>query len=180
MAFILSFTNSEVFDLNERIYESVMEKEKKNDYWFISYCLPAENDEEDNCLDEAVLKKLSIMLNGLINVGTVNCNYETSLCSLLKPPSSNVFYKELPKKLNKEMMMGIEHIKIESTLYKEIAQKLMAFLPDVNLLNGENFENVKNSLADGTGKPWLIQFVLNYQENSDVDLKKINNLLNGS
>jgi hypothetical protein len=177
MNFILSFTNSNVFDLNERVFEKELEN-KKNDYWFISYCLPAENDddEDNNCLDEMILKKLSIMLNGLINVGTINCNYEKNLCSqILKPPSSNVFYKELPKKETKS-----EHVVIESTLYKEIAQKLMTFLPDVNLLNGEDFENVQKSLADDTGKPWLIQFVSNYQENSDVDLKKINNLLNSS
>ena len=59
MNFILSFTNSNVFDLNERVFEKELEN-KKNDYWFISYCLPAENDDEEdnNCLDEMILKKL--------------------------------------------------------------------------------------------------------------------------
>ena len=184
MKFVLSFTSSDVLDFSESTFERIVNKKHKNNFWFVSYCLPDDDGErgDENCLDELVLRKLSIMLNGLVNVGTINCNYEKNLCSLLKPPSSNIFYRQLPKVMNKESMSQVEHIKIESNSYKEIAQKLLAHLPDVNLLNGANFEDIKKSLAeegDGNSKPWLIQFVLNYQENSDLDLKKIPGLLNG-
>jgi hypothetical protein len=136
MKFALSFTNSNVVDLDEHTFETVI-NEKNNNNWFISYCLPTdENDDfeaENNCLDDLVLKKLSIMLNGLVKIGTVNCNYEKNLCKRLKPTCPNVFYKEL----NEET---IEFLKIESSSYKDIAQRLLSFLPDVNLLDINKFE----------------------------------------
>ena len=139
MKFVLSFTNSDVFDLSEYTYENILNRQKIG-YWFISYCLPeADENDNGNCLDELVLKKLSIMMNGLVNVATINCNYEKNLCAWLKPSSPNLFYKELPTKMNQKID-NIEQTKIESSSYKEIAQKLLSFLPDVNLLNGEKLE----------------------------------------
>ena len=99
--------------------------------WFISFCGLNEDDQE--CLDELVLKKLSIMMNGIVKVASLNCHLSPDRCSKLKPLSSNVFYPS-----------GIEdtsaQITIDNLAYKEIAQVLLKHLPEVNILNEETFQ----------------------------------------
>lgn len=147
LKYALSFTNANVHDISERSYEKIMSKKLNNNYWFISYCLNTndydygdENVDEYNCLDDLILKKLAIILNGLVNIGRINCNYEQSLCTKLKPKSPNVFYmNNLSEKLN-EIKTDIEQIKIDSNVYKTIASKLLQYVPDVQLLSEEMFQ----------------------------------------
>ena len=155
LKFALSFASGNVYDLSSTSrYETRINKKETKTSYLIAYCLSNsksfnENENEDelnydlNCLDELVQRKLAIMLHGLVKVAYIDCNKndaELNLCNKLKPKWSApiVLYTKLPD-LNAENLT-IESIDILASDYKNIVQKVLSHLPDVNVLSEENFK----------------------------------------
>ena len=166
--------------------------------WLISFCLPASVDNEQeqlnhelNCLDELVMRKLAIMLHGLVRVATVNCNKKSArenLCPVLEPNAATpiLFYTNtLPNITRKNEPADDESYKsvpIVTADYKLIVESILAYLPALRELDQAEFEAILASLRDreASERPWLIQFVQNYQADQDLELKKLPSLLKPS
>ena len=159
----LSFAKGKTYDLSDHgLYVSQLgEKEQKP--WLISYCLSSDGNDatetsenelnyELNCLEESVQQKLSIMLNGLAKVGSVDCTRKETrdrICKKIKPSRSAplVYYAQLPN-ITKQISgtaageqaphaVGTE---IHTTDYKQIAQYILSLMPDIQVLNHESFQ----------------------------------------
>ena len=145
---------------------------------------------EMNCLDEPVQRKLAIMLFGLARVGSINCNRNEAkekICSVLKPKRSSpiLFYSKLPdisETRNAEVEFSIVKHDILTVDYKKIVEKVLNLLPDVRELNQDEFKNVLDDLRDKEKnvRPWLIQFVNDFQPGQDLELKKLPPILSKS
>ncbi len=105
--------------------------------WFISFCLVDEEDDSDmNCLDDSILQKLSIMMNGLVNVGLVDCNSDKDLCRQLKPQSPNLLFTNL-KQIGEQQD---ETFVVGELNHKDIASALLRHLSDLPLFSSETFQ----------------------------------------
>lgn len=131
--FALSFASGNVFNIdNLEKYNNL----KSNKPWLFVYCLSNNADSEEelnhelNCLEEISLRKLTIMLNNLVNVANINCASDSTidLCSKLKPNLSRpiLFYSYLP---NLETNQP-EPIPISFSEHNKIYQQILTFLPD--------------------------------------------------
>ena len=60
-------------------------------------------------------------------------HFSPSICKKLKPQSINVFYGDL--KANRS-----EQMRVDKLSYKEIAQDLLQYLPDIQLLDNDAFQ----------------------------------------
>lgn len=147
--FALSFTKGKSIDLNDNSYLNQLNSNDKP--WLISFCLNS-NDNDDlnyelNCLDDTIKRKIAIMLNGLVNVASVECNSDLNqICSKLKPIRSNpiALYSHLPR-LDTDKEEVVVNL-ITSTDYKQIAQQVMSYLPDLTLLDQDSFKVIINSI----------------------------------
>lgn len=199
MKFVLKFANGKVNELNSyESYVSHLKDEKRQLPWFISFCLTSDDssqqsaDEHDNelnyelnCLEDSVQRKLAIMLNGLVNVGSISCDRKEArerICSRLKPKRSSplVFYDRLPNiTKSDESDAEVKRKEVHSTDYKVIAQFIMSSLPDIRELNENEFKQILENLRDKSKeeKPLLVQFVFTYDTINDIELKKLPHLL---
>uniref|UniRef100_A0A1I7XRW6 Thioredoxin domain-containing protein n=1 Tax=Heterorhabditis bacteriophora TaxID=37862 RepID=A0A1I7XRW6_HETBA len=84
--------------------------------WIVDFC-----DETDSCLSTINRRKLAAMLNGLVNVGTINCRMEAELCKTLMRTQEVVFY---PAKLINHKTEKI----LDSLDPKEISEKVISYL----------------------------------------------------
>jgi DnaJ homolog subfamily C member 10 len=174
--FAFSFTKGELINLNTNSMQV-----KNNLPWLISFCLKSSDEEEAvdlnyelNCLDDSIKKKLSIMLNKLVNVASIDCDSVNDVkCKHLNPSRSNpiAFY------LNIEENTNIKYI--TTTDYKQINQMVLTYLPDIEFLDEKRFSSILDNLKYRTGleKPWLIQFVNDFQRNQDIELRKLPSFL---
>ncbi|CAF0707832.1 unnamed protein product, partial [Brachionus calyciflorus] len=186
MKFALSFASGNIHELNLDSYKKIQNSDKP---WLLSFCLSANSDSDEelnyelNCLDEMTLRKLAIMSHGLVNVAHIDCVKQENkdLCSNLKPKLSEpiVFYNSLP---NLDTQTQANSIPITITNYKKIFEQILTLLPDNKILEEtdlkEILENLRNK--DKNEKPWLMQFVENYDKNKDLEFKKLPNLLGDS
>ncbi len=203
LKFALSFAQGKVIHLNDvDAYKTQMAKtQSSNDAkpWLISFCISTheENEDEDvselnyelNCLDDMIKLKLSIILDGLVNVASVECsnkNQKENLCKLLKVPRSSplMFYDNLAVIQSQQEHESEQQIKSEKILtsdYKQIVKLIYSYLPELNALSEENFNQILANLRDKNKQetPWLIQFV-NNDQNKDNELKKLPTLLGPS
>ncbi len=198
--FALSFASGNVYDLSTLDRYQAQVKKNASKPWLISYCLPSQGIDEEsddhghelnyelNCLDESVLQKLAIMLHRLVRVGFVNCNRKEArekLCPLLKPKVSNpiVFYSNTIPNISKESTdESYKSIEIVTSNHKLIVDAILSYLPESREINEEKLNLVLSNLRDKNKyeKPWLIQFVNNYEPGSDLELKKLPSLLQPS
>jgi hypothetical protein len=198
LKYALSFANGVYYDLHGNTFDSIVTK-TPNKMWFISFCMTNDEDDDLNCLDEAILQKLSIMMNGLVNIGLINCNYDRDLCDKLKPPSANLLFRNLKKIDDKQD----EIIEITELNHKDIASTMLRYMTDLPLLDAIAFDvsllvclnfrffsmdskrcsfeqKALEDLKAKQSKAWLIQFMFDYESSStDLELKKLPSFLTG-
>lgn len=126
-------------------------------------------------------RKLAIMLHGLVKLGYINCNKaeaKDKLCLQLKPKLSAplVYYPSLPR-LNSDQNDFVS-IEIKTSDFRKILQQILGYMPDVKQVEEKEFtmilENLRNT--EKYEKPWLIQFVNDFQQNQDLELRKLPNM----
>ena len=191
--FALSFTQGSVIELTNTVsYNSQLSASTKP--WLISFCLSSQEEASDdtselnyelNCLEQSVVLKLAIILKGLVNVGTIDCNNPTtweSICVLLKPKRATPlqYFARLPDINQPEIELSSETI--QTSDYKQIARIVLTYLPEINLLDGNTFDKILANLRNmnGNEKPWLIEFVNEYKPHQENELKKLPALLGSS
>jgi DnaJ family protein C protein 10 len=177
MQYALSFTSGTFFKLTSKKFDSVL-TQKANKKWFISFCLLPSSESEsadETCLEDNALKKISVMIDGHVNVGSVNCKLSQSVCDRLKPTSSNMYYQNL-KALDDVQEEAVE---IQGLNYKDVASVLMTFLPDLKMLESEAFEQILVDIKTKKSRPWLIHFVFNHDQKADHELRKLSSLMDG-
>lgn len=188
----LNFAKPKVNSLNKKDYY-MKHFNKQNEStnkkpWLISYCLSSNDDDDNindvelnyelNCLEEIVNQKISITLDGLVNIGSIDCTKESSkeICSKLKPQRDNpiLYYSQLPSL--DENNDDLKVTPIQSSDYKEISKKILEDLPSESELSEEKFNDILANLKnpDKFEKTWLILFVdSGYKPGSNLDLKKL-------
>nr|XP_020755169.1 dnaJ homolog subfamily C member 10-like [Odocoileus virginianus texanus] len=133
--------------------------------WLITFC-----SEGSDCLTSQTRLRLSGMLDGLVNVGWVDCATQDNLCKSLDITTSTTAYFPPGATLNNKEKSGI--LFLNSLDAKEIYLEIMHNLPDFELLSA-------NTLQDRLAHHrWLLFFHFGQNENSnDPELKKLKTLL---
>jgi DnaJ homolog subfamily C member 10 len=190
---VMSLTKGKVVNLSK--YNDILEKEERDRKeekqvlpWLINYCLTSdENNDKDsinyelNCLDDIILHKLAIMMNGFVQVGRLNCNEEPKACSKLNPPKHNplVYSKTLQDQSDDQ-----NRVLISTSDYKMIFRVLLNLMPDIETIDLDSFNEVLANLKvfDKKEKPILIQFVNGDQNNNsdDLEMRKLPSILEPS
>ncbi|XP_038607283.1 dnaJ homolog subfamily C member 10 [Tachyglossus aculeatus] len=131
--------------------------------WLITFC-----SEGGDCLSSQTRLKLAGMLDGLVNVGWMDCATQGELCDNLDITSSTTAYFPPGATLtNKGSVLFLNSLDS-----KEIYVEIMKHLPDFELLSAGSLED---RLAHHR---WLLFFQFGKSENSNVhELKKLKNLL---
>lgn len=132
--------------------------------WLINIC-----SKDRDCLTSQTLLRISGMLEGLVNVGWIDCATQENICESFDNKASVALY--LPPGVisdNKED----QSIVIDSLDAKEIYLEVMQNLPDFDLLSANTIED---RLAHHR---WLLFFYFGKNEKTnDPELKKLKTLL---
>nr|XP_036856130.1 dnaJ homolog subfamily C member 10 [Manis javanica] len=133
--------------------------------WLITFCSKG-----GDCLTSQTRLRLSGMLDGLVNVGWMDCATQDNLCKSLDITTSTTAYFPPGATLNNKEKSSI--LFLNSLDAKEIYLEIMHNLPDFELLSANTLED---RLAHHR---WLLFFHFGKNENSnDPELKKLKTLL---
>lgn len=133
--------------------------------WLITFCSKG-----GDCLTSQTRLRLSGMLDGLVNVGWMDCATQDNLCTSLDITTSTTAYFPPGATLNNKEKSNI--LFLNSLDAKEIYLEIMHNLPDFELLSANTLED---RLAHHR---WLVFFHFGKNENSnDPELKKLKSLL---
>uniref|UniRef100_A0A5F8GV01 DnaJ homolog subfamily C member 10 n=1 Tax=Monodelphis domestica TaxID=13616 RepID=A0A5F8GV01_MONDO len=123
-----------------------------------------------DCLSSQTRLKLAGMLEGLVNIGWMDCGTQGNLCKSLDITSSTTAYFPPGATLTNKEKGGVLFLK--SLDAKEIYMEIMHHLPDFEILSADS---LKDRLAHHR---WLLFFQFGKNENSNVhDFKKLKFLL---
>ena len=161
--FLVSFLPDRMVELWEGNLNKFSQLEKSN-AWLVVFC-----EEAESCMNNNDKRLLGAMLDGLVNLGSVDCNLDKEVCDKLRgsqEDASILFFSS-----------GLEDkspIRLESSIdeFKNIAEEVLKNLPDVTKLNKESFDEMKNRLKNDIGPSWLIHFV-NGDIGDELHYKKI-------
>lgn len=139
--FALSFSSGSVHNVKSLDTYLKLETDKP---WLFAYCLTNSADSveelnhELNCLEEMSLRKLAIMLNGLVHVANIDCTSSTDICSKLKsnPSTPILFYFSLPD-LNDDQQKSMS---VSFSEHDKIYQQVLGFLPDNSQLEEKDLK----------------------------------------
>uniref|UniRef100_A0A158R4Y1 DnaJ homolog subfamily C member 10 n=1 Tax=Syphacia muris TaxID=451379 RepID=A0A158R4Y1_9BILA len=153
--FAMSRVSAEVHYIKNSNYKALTEEWDQYAFrpWVVDFC-----DEHDNCLSVTNRRKLSIMLEGVANVGTVNCIdgvSEDNLCDKLKRTSGIVYYpaRKMDVKSGKEIL---------SLDPKEIVTTVLNYLPGLNKLEDAEVERIISATMGGVSGGSLNSGILVY------------------
>ncbi|XP_048664930.1 dnaJ homolog subfamily C member 10 [Marmota marmota marmota] len=133
--------------------------------WLITFCSKG-----GDCLTSQTRLRLSGMLDGLVNVGWMDCATQDNLCKSLDITTSTTAYFPPGATLNSKEKNSI--LFLNSLDAKEIYLEIIRNLPDFELLSASTLED---RLAHHR---WLLFFYFGKNENSDdPELKKLKTLL---
>ncbi|XP_027721736.1 dnaJ homolog subfamily C member 10 [Vombatus ursinus] len=133
--------------------------------WLITFC-----SKTGDCLSSQTRLKLAGMLDGLVNVGWMDCGTQGELCKSLDITSSTTAYFPPGATLTNKEKGGV--LFLNSLDAKEIYFEIMRHLPDFEILTADS---LKDRLAHHR---WLLFFQFGKNENSNThDFKKLKFLL---
>ncbi|XP_071076775.1 dnaJ homolog subfamily C member 10 isoform X2 [Desmodus rotundus] len=133
--------------------------------WLITFC-----SKEGDCLTSQTRLRLSGMLDGLVNVGWMDCATQANLCTSLDITTSTTAYFPPGATLHNKEKSSV--LFLNSLDAKEIYLEIMHNLPDFELLSADTLED---RLAHHR---WLLFFYFGENGNStDPELKKLKTLL---
>ncbi|XP_029641498.1 dnaJ homolog subfamily C member 10 [Octopus sinensis] len=157
--YALANVQANVFTLYPSNFKS--ETTERNLPWLINYCSG-----DGDCLSSNTELKVATMLESLVNVGTVNCDRHSSLCSKMGASDGVYFYKLGEVEKDKGMA-------ISSLVAQEVAHEVLLQLPDVTLLNEEQLQNIRHENEENTA--WVVHFF--DKDEVNLELRKIPSLL---
>ncbi|XP_074071658.1 dnaJ homolog subfamily C member 10 [Macrotis lagotis] len=133
--------------------------------WLITFC-----SKKGDCLSSQTRLKLAGMLEGLVNVGWMDCGTQGELCKSLDIMSSTTAYFPPGATLTNKEKGGV--LFLNSLDAREIYFEIMHHLPDFEMISADS---LKDRLAHHR---WLIFFQFGKNENSNAhDFKKLRFLL---
>ncbi|XP_020663430.3 dnaJ homolog subfamily C member 10 isoform X1 [Pogona vitticeps] len=133
--------------------------------WLITFCAA-----HGDCLTSQTRLKLAGMLEGLVNVGWMDCSTQGELCDNLDISSSTTAYFPPGATLTNNDKGGV--LFLNTLDAREIYQEVMQHLPDFEMMSAST---VKDRLAHHR---WLIFFQFGQTSKSEAhDLKKLRFLL---
>ncbi|NXV72388.1 DJC10 protein, partial [Atlantisia rogersi] len=133
--------------------------------WLITFCA-----ESGDCLSYQTRLKLAGMLEGLVNVGWMDCGTQGELCENLDISSSTTAYFPPGATINNKEKGGV--LFLSSLDAREIYQEVMQHLPDFEIISAESLED---RLAHHR---WLLFFHFGGNDKSNVqEFKKLKFLL---
>uniref|UniRef100_A0A9J7Y4X0 DnaJ homolog subfamily C member 10 n=1 Tax=Cyprinus carpio carpio TaxID=630221 RepID=A0A9J7Y4X0_CYPCA len=164
--FAMQFVKSKVTELWQgNIFNEIDRAFAERISWLITFCA-----DTGDCLEPQTRRKLAGMLDGLVNVGWMDCSKQADLCdsfeittstTALFPPGSSLAQKG-------------SAMFIQSLDTKEIYAQVLQHLPDLEILTKSSFEH---KLAHHR---WLISFSFGHNDLASHEYKKLKALLKGS
>ncbi|CAI5438897.1 unnamed protein product [Caenorhabditis angaria] len=154
--FVIQRLKSEVLHLTSDNLKALSEEWEpyKDLPWIIDFC----GGDNYECLSSTTRRKLSAMLDGLCNVGTIDCNNEEKLCSKFKQSSGVVYFPE--RSITPE-----KQINIESMDAQEIAQNVINNLDELPEIDDEDFQHLLE--GNDPDEPIAIWILSNNQQSED-------------
>uniref|UniRef100_A0A663LRW8 DnaJ homolog subfamily C member 10 n=1 Tax=Athene cunicularia TaxID=194338 RepID=A0A663LRW8_ATHCN len=133
--------------------------------WLITFCA-----ERGDCLSYQTRFKLAGMLEGLVNVGWMDCGTQGELCDNLDISSSTTAYFPPGATINNKEKGGV--LFLNSLDAREIYQEVMKHLPDFEIISAASLED---RLAHHR---WLLFFQFGESDKSNIEeFKKLKFLL---
>ncbi|NXG21149.1 DJC10 protein, partial [Grallaria varia] len=133
--------------------------------WLITFCA-----EQGDCLSYQTRLKLAGMLEGLVNVGWMDCGTQGELCDNLDVSSSTTAYFPPGATINNKEKGGV--LFLNSLDAREIYQEVMQHLPDFEIISAASLED---RLAHHR---WLLFFQFGEADKANVqEFKKLKFLL---
>ncbi|XP_033899338.3 dnaJ homolog subfamily C member 10-like [Acipenser ruthenus] len=161
--FAMQFVKSKVTELWAGNFVETVEKAFSSRIgWLVTFCA-----ESGDCLGSESRHKLAGMLEGLVNVGWMDCSTQAQLCDSFDVTSSTTAY--FPPGTTLKDKGGVLFLNTLDT--KEIYTEVMKRLPDLEELTRETF---KEKLAHHR---WLLRFTFGEKESGTHEYKKLNTLL---
>ncbi|XP_069465703.1 dnaJ homolog subfamily C member 10 [Ambystoma mexicanum] len=133
IAFAMQYISSSVTELWAGNLAAVVEASSSSGIgWLITFCA-----ETGDCLSAQTRLKLSGMLEGLVNVGWMDCTTQGNLCDNLEISSSATAYFPPGEDLRSTKKDSVLFL---STLEaKEIYSEVMQYLPDLEIISADSF-----------------------------------------
>ncbi|CAJ0595479.1 unnamed protein product [Cylicocyclus nassatus] len=162
--FILQRMTAEVLHLKSENFEALVTDWQPYNTrpWIIDFC-----DETESCLSSINRQKLAAMLEGLANVGTIDCSMsgEHELCELLDASSGALYYPARKVQKSYEQRM-------ETLDPKELAEKALSYLDDIEEMKEKELQII---LDEGEAAyPTAVLFVPNRDALKELkDYKKL-------
>ncbi|CAM1305631.1 DNAJC10 (predicted) [Pycnogonum litorale] len=132
--------------------------------WLVFFC-----NYDEECMSPDNKKKLAVILDDMLHVGDVDCTNSPKVCKKFNKQFGIFFYANLQ---NVERYSEIDSLDI-----KDITNTVLNLLPEIKILDEEEFKSIRKRLDTSHEAPWLIYF-LDGAKSSDTGVKKLPSLLN--
>lgn len=156
MEFIVKNLPEYWFSMRKENYEHVTQKTDRGQMpdspWIIFFC----SSNSFQCPEQTERKLLAHTLNGIVNVGLVDCDNDESFCNKKTGDDLGVYFFHTAKDTLKP---NLAHKLAAAENIKETRKEVLDLLPDVPLLDDEKYSKVRIKLEDDIGPGWLIHFV---------------------
>ncbi|XP_016407028.1 dnaJ homolog subfamily C member 10-like [Sinocyclocheilus rhinocerous] len=164
--FAMQFVKSKVTELWQgNIFNEIDRAFAERIGWLISFCA-----DTGDCLEPQTRLKLAGMLDGLVNVGWMDCSKQADQCDSFEiTTSTTVLFPPGSSLAQKGSVMFIQSLDT-----KEIYAQVLQHLPDLEILTKSSFEH---KLAHHR---WLISFSFGQNDLASHEYKKLKALLKGS
>ncbi|XP_041117715.1 dnaJ homolog subfamily C member 10-like [Polyodon spathula] len=160
--FAMQFVKSKVTELWEGNFVETVEKAFSSRIgWLVTFCA-----ESGDCLGSETRLKLAGMLEGLVNVGWMDCSTQAQLCDSIDVTSSTTAY--FPPGTTLKDKDGVLLLNTLDT--KKIYTEVMQHLPGLEELTRETFKKLAH-------QRWLLCFTFGEEESGTHEYKKLNALL---
>lgn len=173
--FVLGEIPNTFLKLNTEMFKTMFNQANAKLSWFIYFCTNIKE-----CWDMEDVKKISIMLDGLVTVGYVDCTKGKELCDLLGHKSEDsdswLWFKGLKETGDSESKSVIE-----GEGRKEVFNKLLMKLPDPETLSSEKYNKLREDLKAKSDdvSPNLVFFKSQKDSSLANEIKILKSLLSG-
>lgn len=164
--FAMQFVKSKVTELWQgNIFSEIDRAFAERIGWLINFCT-----DSGDCLEPQTRRKLAGMLDGLVNVGWMDCSKQADLCDSFEITTSTTAVFPPGSSLAQKGSV----LFIQSLDTKEIYAQVLQHLPDLEILTKSSFEH---KLAHHR---WLISFSFGHNDLASHEYKKLKALLKDS
>ncbi|XP_048835172.1 dnaJ homolog subfamily C member 10 isoform X2 [Brienomyrus brachyistius] len=161
--FAMRFVNSKVTELwHGNVFNEIEVAFASGIGWLITFCA-----ETGDCLSSTTRHKLAGMLQGLVNVGWMDCIKHADLCENFEVTfSSTAYFPPSSTMKQRDSMLFLRSLDV-----KEIYTEVMHLLPDLETLTVETFS------GKVARHRWVVSFLFGLEELPFHEYKKLRVLL---